>query len=209
MSDFTIPMPDYRMAKTHYGDTLQDVAMRELGDENRWVELVWLNNLVSPYITDDEALATSRVILSGQLIRVPAPDSLMGKVTTNPMEPGQRYERDIKMVNRRLVLDESGDLAVVAGVKNLTQQLRHRINTPTGQLRRHPQYGCRIHELRGKVNGPLAAHLGAQYLKVAIKAEYRIARIRNLSATSEGDVIRAQAVGEAIAGDSIDLTVEN
>ncbi|EIP9220980.1 hypothetical protein LT875_002426 [Salmonella enterica] len=208
MSDFTVPMPDYRMAKTNYADTLQNVAMRELGDENRWVELVWLNNLVWPYITDDPAAAGERVILSGQLIRVPAPAGVL-KLTRDLEEPGQIYERDIKMKNRRVVLDETGDIAVVAGVKNLSQQLRHRINTPTGQLRRHPQYGCRIHELRGKVNGPLAAHLGAQYLKVAIKSEYRIASVKNVSASSEGDVIRAEATGEAIAGDSIDLTVRN
>ncbi|EAB4417288.1 hypothetical protein D7B12_17815 [Salmonella enterica] len=208
MSEFAMPLPDYRMAETHFGDTLQDVARRELGDENRWIELVWLNDLIMPYITDDEREANNRVILSGQLIRVPAPTGMV-KITRDFDEPGQIYERDIRMVNRRLMLDESGDIAVVAGIKNLTQQLQHRINTPVGQLRRHPQYGCRIHELRGKVNGPLAAHLGAQYLKVAIKSEYRISSIRSLSASSEGDVIRAVAVGEAIAGDSIDLKVES
>ena len=105
------------------------------------------------------------------------------------------------------MLDQYGDIAVGAGVANLSQQLRHRINTPTGQARRHPLYGCRIHELRGKVNGPLASHLAREYMRTAIKAEYRIARIVSVSASSEADVIRAEAVGEAIAGDSVDLTV--
>lgn len=206
MAEFDAPLPDFRMVKTHYGDSLQDVAMRELGDENRWIELVWLNDLVYPYLTDDEGQASARIILTGQLIRVPSPTG-SSQYLRKFDEPGQIYERDIKMTNRRLSLDATGDIAVVAGVSNLTQQLQHRINTPTGQLRRHPQYGCRIHELRGKVNGPLAAHLGAEYLKVAIKAEYRIASIRQLSASSEGDVIRATATGEAIAGDSLDLKV--
>lgn len=204
MAEFDRPTPTSRLAKTHYGDTLQNVAMRELGDENRWIELVWLNNLHTPYLTDDQSNTDPKVLVTGSLIKVPA---TAGQNAQDPSTPGQIYERDIKMVNRRLVLDSSGDIAVVAGVKNLTQQLKHRINTPTGQARRHPAYGCRIHELRGKVNGPLAAHLAREYLKTAVKAEYRISSIRSLVASSEGDVIRAECVGEAIAGDSIDLTV--
>ncbi|HGX3708897.1 TPA: hypothetical protein ACNEJR_003658 [Escherichia coli] len=204
MAEFDRPEPTSRLAKTHYADTLQNVAMRELGDENRWIELVWLNDLHWPYLTDDQTNTDPKVLVTGSLIKVPATS---GQASQDATTPGQIYERDIKMVNRRLVLDSTGDIAVVAGVKNLTQQLKHRINTPTGQARRHPAYGCRIHELRGKVNGPLAAHLAREYLKTAVKAEYRISSIRELVGSSEGDVIRAQCVGEAIAGDSVDLTV--
>ncbi|EAM6792312.1 hypothetical protein E0G74_00960 [Salmonella enterica] len=199
-------MPNYRMVKTHYGDDLQRVAMRELGDENRWVELVWLNDLLWPYITDDATQANSRTLLSGSLIRVPAPAGV-DEITRNQTEPGQIYERDIKMVNRRLVLDSTGDIAVVAGYKNLTQQLKHRIVTPMGQARRHPKYGCRIHELRGKIQGPLADHLAARYVQSAIKSEYRIARVVSVEAITDGDVIVCTAVGEAISGDKLDLTV--
>ncbi|EGD6457227.1 hypothetical protein IAJ44_004288 [Salmonella enterica] len=206
MAEFDQEMPQYRLVATQYGDDLQRVAMRELGDENRWVELVWLNDLLPPYLTDDDSQATSRVLLTGSLIRVPSPQGV-SEITRNQTEPGQIYERDIKMVNRRLVLDSTGDIAVVAGYKNLTQQLKHRINTPTGQLRRHPLYGCRIHELRGKVQGPLLVHLSAQYLKTAIKAEYRIARVTSTQAISDGDAVIATAIGEAIAGDKLDLTV--
>ncbi|ECN9265224.1 hypothetical protein ZL58_14405 [Salmonella enterica subsp. enterica serovar Typhimurium] len=205
MAEFDKPMPDYRLAKTYYGDTLQDVANRELGDENRWVELVWLNDLIWPYLTDTESEAGTRVLLTGALIRVPAPAGMID-IVRNASQPGQVYERDIKMTNRRLTLNADGDIAVVAGVKNLTQQLKHRINTPTGQLRRHPGYGCRIHELRGKINGPLANHLAAKYLKASIDSEYRIDHTESVTATMEGDVIHAHAVGVAIAGDNIDLT---
>ncbi|EJG5414279.1 hypothetical protein NAD41_000880 [Salmonella enterica] len=206
MAEFEAQLPQYRLAQTQYGDTLQTVAMRELGDENRWIELVWLNDLLYPYLTDDEAEASPRCLLTGTLIRVPSTQGY-DDLTRSQDEPGQIYERDILMKNRRLMLDNSGDIAVVAGYKNLTQQLRHRINTPMGQLRRHPGYGCRIHELKGKVQGPLLVHLSAQYLKTAIKAEYRIARVLTTEATAQGDAVIATAVGEAIAGDKLDLTV--
>lgn len=201
MAEFDRPLPSFRLVKTQYGDTLQDVAMRELGDENRWIELVWLNDLISPYLTDDSALAGGRVVLNGNLIRVPAPAG----VYADPENKGQVYERDCKMVNRRLVLDEFGDIAVVAGVANLTQQLRHRINTPTGQLRRHPEYGCRIHHLRGQVAGPVALQLSRDYVKATIQAEYRISSVVSVAAEIEGDVTRVHAVGEAIAGDRLDF----
>jgi phage baseplate assembly protein W len=206
MAEFDANMPAYRLANTHYGDTLQDVAARELGDENRWVELIWLNDLLTPYLTDDPTKATSRCVLNGSLIRVPATQDI-GAITRSQTEPGQIYERDICMTNRRLTLDETGDIDVVGGYKNLTQQLRHRINTPVGQLRRHPDYGCRVHELKGKVQGPLLTHLSGQYVKTAIKAEYRIARVISVESTSEGDRVNVMAVGEAIAGDKVDLTV--
>ncbi|EDY2030046.1 hypothetical protein GTB64_004488 [Salmonella enterica] len=206
MAEFETALPQYRLAQTQYGDTLQSVAARELGDENRWIELVWLNDLLTPYLTDDETQATSRCLLTGTLIRVPSTQGF-DELTRSQTEPGQIYERDIKMTNRRLTLNANGDIDVIAGYKNLTQQLRHRLNTPMGQLKRHPLYGCRVHELKGKVQGPLLTTLSAQYVKTAIKAEYRIARVVSTVAEAQGDRVLVQAIGEAIAGDKLDLTV--
>lgn len=196
-------MPSYRLAETARGDTLQRVAAREMGDANRWPELVWLNNLVSPYLTDDEAQAGDTVLLTGSLIRIPAPKGMF----TDPDDRGQVYERDCQLVKRRLLDDGNGDFAVVSGSVNLKQQLTHRVVTPRGQATRHPDYGCLIWELQGKANGPLGGMLGAQYVKSALQADYRVAEVSGATAEISGDVTRVTATAEAIAGGKVDITL--
>ncbi len=199
-NDFEQPMPSYRLAQTHYGDDLQEVARRELNDQNRWAELLWLNKLVWPYLTDDPTAVTDGVLLNGSLIRIPAPAG----VYTDKSDYAQIFERDCMMRNRRLVT-ENGDLAVVAGIDNLKQQLNHRVRTPAGQLTRHPEYGCRIYEMFGVVTGPAKTALGASYVKAAIKADYRVSTVNSTVATQNGDVLSVAADLTPIAGGAVDL----
>lgn len=202
MAEFEREMPSYRLAETHAGDTLQRVAAREMGDANRWPELVWINNLASPYLTDIPAEASTTVLLTGSMIRIPAPTG----VNTDATERAQVYERDCKMVKRRLTDDGNGDIAVVSGTDNLTQQLKHRIVTPRGQLVRHADYGCLVWLLQGKVAGPTASLLGAQYVKAALQADYRVSSVTSSTAEVDGDATRITATAEAIAGGKVDIS---
>lgn len=201
MSDFERIEPTFRLAQTNYGDDLQAVAARELGDANRWYELAWLNDLAPPYITDSPGEYGPNVLVSGELIRVPSSTG----VYTDAADTGQVYERDALMVNRRLVADENGDLAIVSGSKNLVQQLRHRINTPRGQLRRHAEYGCLIWRVQGSASGPVANTLAAEYVKSALLADYRVSSVIDATARVNGDAIIVTATAEAIAGGSVDV----
>lgn len=202
MSQFEKLLPPFRLAQIHHGDDLQSIAAREMGDANRWPELVWVNSLTHPYVTGDERLASASVLLYGGMIKVPAP---VGVYTDNA-EDGRVYERDCRMQGRLLVDSGSGDLDIVTGIDNLKQQLQHRIDTPRGQARRHPEYGCLIWRLVGKVNGPTAGALAAGYLKSAIAADYRIARVGRSVATVAGDSIKAQASAVAVDGSTVDLS---
>lgn len=202
MSEFEREMPNYRLAETVRGDTLQRVAAREMGDANRWPELVWLNSLVSPYLTDDASQAGATTLLTGSLIRVPAPTGMF----TDPDEIGQVYERDCKLVRRRLIDDGNGDILVASGSDNLKQQLTHRVVTPRGQLVRHSDYGCLVWQLHGKVAGPVAGLLGAQYVKAAVQADYRVSQVTSSTAEITGDVTRITATAEAIAGGKVDIS---
>ncbi|QNJ57333.1 baseplate wedge protein [Pseudomonas phage Dolphis] len=204
MSEFERELSAFRLVQTHYGDDLQAVAGRELGDANRWPELIWLNQLVYPYLTDDESLASDRVLLNGSYIRVPSPQ---GSATIE-QEPVEVFARDCGLWDRSLAANENGDFAVTSGVDNLKQQLRHAINTPRGQQKRHPEYGCLVWSLFGTVNGPAAGRLGGEYVKATIRSDYRINRVISVVADVTGDQLRVTAKAEAISGEIIDLTNE-
>lgn len=203
MSQFESNEPPYRLARTNYGDDLQAICRRELGDANRWVELVWLNDLVPPYITDEDNLVTDGVMRSGSLIKVP---SVSGSALAS--DTGHVYERDIAMEERRMTTTATGDLQIVTGADNLRQQLKHRIVTPMGQARRHAEYGCKAWRLVGKVNGPAASQLAAQYVWAALLSDYRVKTVKKSNSSVIGDAIRVTAECEAIAGNSVDIVVE-
>lgn len=199
---FETRAPSHRLAKIQYGDDLQAVALREMGDPNRWVELVWLNQLAPPYITDDPRRASATVLLSGALIKVPAPVGVWRETE----ETGQVFERDCAMERKQLQATEGGDLAVVAGVNNFHQQLLHRVVTPKGQARRHPDYGCSVWKLQGRVNGPTAAALGAQYVRSALASDYRVSEVGLAEAVVRSDSLTISAKVVGIDGGVVDLT---
>lgn len=201
MTAFTTAMPPYRITTTDHGDDVQRVAAREMGDANRWPEIVWLNGLLPPYITDDPQRVTDGVLLSGSFIKVPAPTAINPRST----ESGQVFERDCVMANRQLRASASGDIEVVSGVDNLSQQLTHRVSTPRGQARRHPEYGCLAYRLIGTVNGKPAALLAAQYVEAAVLSDYRIRSVQEAEAVVTGESIKARVKAETIAGGAVDI----
>ena len=176
-----------------------------LGDANRWPELVWINNLVPPYLTDDVGLVGDQILLTGAFIRVPA-------TTTSAVSEtdfSQIFGRDCGMYGKRLAANGDGDFAMSSGIDNLSQQLRHGVNTPRGQQTRHPEYGCMVWSLFGKVNGPTAARLGSEYVRATVAADYRISKVLSAIADVSGDTVKVTVRAEAIAGGVVDLTSEN
>lgn len=200
MSEFERALPTFRLVQTHHGDDLQAVASRELGDANRWPELVWLNELVYPYLTDDPLRVLAGVVLNGSQIRVPAPAGFSEDKEGND----DIYERDC-VLRGRLLNADNGDFSIVTGVDNLTQQLRHAINTPRGQQRRHPEYGCLVWRLLGRASGPAAGMLGGEYVKATLEADYRVAGVPRAQAVVKGDTVSVIAEAEAIAGGTVIL----
>lgn len=195
---FDRPLTGYRWAQIRWGDTLQMLAARELGDAGRWHELIAFNKLAPPYIAET---AAAGVLAYGGLILCPAP----GPTATSTTDPDTVFERDVALTNRALEADESGDFLVVAGRANLRQALQHRVSTERGEVLYHAEYGSRIRQLIGRVAGPTASLLAAQYARSAVAADPRIARITAAKATVLGDTISVVVEAQPIVGKPIDV----
>lgn len=209
MTVFTRPLPTCRLVAIQHGDTLQHIAAREMGDASRWVELAWINSLIWPYITNDPRRAGASVLLAGEFIKVPASRGIQ----SGTADAAQVFERDCKMDNRRLTDDGAGDFVVVAGSKNLVQQLTHRIATPRGQAIRHPRYGSLLYRLIGKVARPVINVLAVKYTEATLLADYRVNSVTDIEAvivndmTRPGDAVSVYATAQTIAGGPVDLSI--
>lgn len=204
MSDFERERPRCRGVAVHFGDTMLKIAARELGDANRWPELVWINDLRSPYIVDYIEQKVDGTLAPGDTILVPAPTGPINSRSVNEAV----FATDLDCTNDRQLSLENGDLKLLSGTANLKQQLEAKLNVPRGRLRRHKDFGCLIPSIKGKVVGPVAVQLSSEYAKSAVTSDYRVQKVENITATTSGDVIFVSGKATAISGDSVDFEVE-
>lgn len=190
----------YRWVETRRGDTLQRIMLREFGDAGRWAELVHLNDLTPPYITDDPGQAGDKVLLAGQVIMVPAATPSASQETDAELVFG----RDCKLESGRLV-EDSGDFLVVAGIANLSQAIGHRIVTAPGELLFHGDYGCEIHRLLGRVSNETAVLLASKYVQTAVEDDQRVSQVSRVETEAVGDAIKVAAEVLPISGDPVTI----
>lgn len=191
----------FRFAETVYGDSMQRIALREMGDASRWAEIVAFNNLLPPYISD--TAAAPGVLLAGDLIKIPASVTVARADT----DPDLVFEIDIKLnPDGTLAFGADGDFTPVAGLDNLKQALRDLLDTEAGELMFHPSYGSKMRRIIGMVSGPTASALAAAYARAALESDSRVQRVISSSALVAGDVITVTAKVEPIVGRIIDIT---
>lgn len=192
----------YRLVETQYGDTLQAISLREMGDASRWPELIAINGLKPPYLS---ALpGVDGVLQYGQMLRVPA-----AQVTvTAAASPEEVFGVDVALDASGALVAEGGDFSLVSGVDNLASALSHRLDTDAGELIFHPEYGSRVRRLVGKVNGPTTAILAASYAKDAVAADPRIDRIVAAQASVSGDAVSVSIAAEPVSGRVVTINQE-
>ncbi|SDY39531.1 hypothetical protein [Nitrosomonas sp. Nm58] len=198
-----IQIPAYRIAETFHGDTIQAIAFRELGDANRWPDLVALNELRPPFITSDPDLVVPGVLLAGNPIKVLAPSPFVPATRS----PDDAFLRDVALNNKLLEATEGGDFAMASGVPNLRQALNHAMITEKGNLPFHPRYGSMIPRIIGEVSSPVSAIMAAEYAKSVVAADERISRVIQSKAEAVGDKIRVEVNAETIHGRPVNLEV--
>lgn len=183
MSEFDRAAPGFRFAEIYFGETIQQVAARELGDARRWHELVAINNLVPPYFTGDPAQAGERVLLYGSVIIIPAPVP----VVSSSINPSQVFGTDMLLEGGQLTDDGQGDFALIDGKENLVQSLRHLIMTDKGELIFHGGYGCAVQRVIGTMNNATAGLLAREYVAAALRADSRVQEVANTRFEIKGD----------------------
>ena len=186
---------------TQWGDTLQRIALRELGDASRWVDLIVVNGLRPPYLVATQADAGPGLLVYGDPIAIPSPTQL----TATAEGADAVFGRDLALPGGLLVDDGNGDLAVVGGLDNLKQAIQIRLLTGPGELMCHADYGCHVRDLIGAVDGPIAGQLAAFYVASAIRQDDRIQSVPKCAATVTGDTIAVDATANPVTGQTFDL----
>lgn len=192
---FDTPLVGYRFVQTESFDTLQQVAARELGDASRWTEIVAINDLLPPYLTDDPEAVTAHALLNGSYLVIPA----ASPSARNP-DPNGVFGQDLKLTPDGLLDIDGADFAVVSGVDNLVQALTNALKTDQGELLFHPAYGSLIRRILGSVTGPTASLLAAKYAQQTVAADSRIVSVTSSVATVSGDVISVTVKSQTVTG---------
>lgn len=199
MTDFTRPISGFRFVHTQYGDTLQTVALRELGDAAQWSTLIWFNKLVPPYLTDDASQVRAGVLLTGATIRVPAASAEVDAAVF----PDDVFLADCELDKGQFQFKD-GDFALVSGRANLHQAIAHRIVTDHGELLFHPTYGANLNRLIG-LSAPVRRMVAAEYVDDALLQETRIQKVNLVTASIDGDKLAIAAEVVPITGANINV----
>lgn len=177
-----------RSVRVQVGDSLRLIALRELGDALRWVELAEINGLRPPYVvaSTDPGDRQPKTAVYGDAIRIP-----VGREPRLAQPDDDVFGIDLSLAHGRLDT-ASGDLLAIAGTANLRQAIRHRVNTGTGEMVPHPAYGCAAKHALGLRNTHVQALLVAGYVLRALQQEPRVARAQNVVPYIEGDTIHVR-----------------
>lgn len=198
-SQFDRPLVGFRFAETLVGDSLQSIALRELGDASRWTELISYNSLVPPFVVDDPALAGPGVLLTGAVILVPAP-----KAAAVQIDPEAVYGTDVLLGQYGgIQVTAGGDFAVVSGRDNLVQALSNRLDSECGDLMFHPEYGNNVRRLIGSVNGPTRGLIGAQVTSACVRLDPRVVRVTRSQSQIAGDAINISVEVQTVTGRTV------
>jgi hypothetical protein len=191
----------YRLAETYLGDTIQMVAMRELGAADRWPELVAYNGLAPPYLVDslqgiEESGDAGTVLLAGMHMRVPAmqPENEVSS-------PDDIFGTDIELgQDGFLSASAGGDLQLVEDLPNLSQALRLRLGTYQNELVWHPMYGNPLFKLIGQKPDAVTLQYAAALGERTLRSDPRIDSIARIESFVGADAVGVDATAITVDG---------
>ena len=202
--------PAMRQLILSAGTTLEDIAATYLGDYNRWIELVELNNLKPPYITQDITSTLEAVLRPGDIILIPqplingfseVPDSSKNPLTTNLTLLEKSLGVDLKLnKDFDLSLGNNGDLQTIVGIDNLLQAIQLKFRYNRGEVRSSSRIGVGLN-IGSKTKDVF--ELKDSIIQTALQ-DPRIAKITDLAIFKEGP---ATTIGFNLNVKNIDLPI--
>lgn len=175
--------------------TLEEIALFELQDSARWVEIAELNNMLEPYIVQNKQEKVDGVFSPGDKILIPSGGSSFGEIPIfrdSPLlDDLTQLERsmgiDLKMnEDGDLELTNTGDLAIVRGLDNALQAIVTKLKYSKGDLMEHPDIGV------GLKVGSKQADVGEVRAAIvdSLTSDPRFEKITGLAILKEGNTLR-------------------
>lgn len=195
------------------GDTIQSLAARTLGDPDLYRELILLNKLRPPYISD---VAAPNVLTHGDPILVPSKKGVSAgsgvrmnkdyEVTKNLDFAKKSFGVDLRIDDDfDIVFANFGDFDLTAGVDNMAQAILMKILLENGSLKRHPWIGSSL-QIGSKSKD---LKLARSNLMKSLNQDARVEGVPFLSLQQTGDTITVKASIRLVgASQPIPLTVE-
>lgn len=184
------------------GENIHDVAKRLTGKWASWKELVLINNLKPPYISD---LGSANVLKPGDKILVPLKSFVgttehKGPINTDANMRSQSLMeialgRDMKLREFGGIFDKadielgaSGDYAMIDGFSNFEQACNIKVRTPSGALVMHEDFGADFSP--GMKPNVLKMTELELRLVAAFLSDNRVQRIPRSAIFAEGNVMK-------------------
>jgi hypothetical protein len=177
------------------GDNIQTIALRELGDVDKFKEIVILNNLKPPYIS---AAGGPGVLKPGQRILIPSAkvanaSSVVKSQRYNITSEMQQAEIDLGVDLRinddsDLIFTNTKDLDLVAGVDNMVQAIGIKLLLEQGGLKRHPFIGTNL-QIGSKVRNGSLTQIRRQIIN-SFNQDARVDSIPFIELIQEGGTIQ-------------------
>lgn len=177
------------------GTSLERLALNELGDASRWPEIVEVNSLKFPYISQTEADASDTILVPGDKILIPRP--LLNGFPNIPINDQSFLENGLTEIQKNLGIDlkltpefdlqltNSNDVAIVKAEANAAQAIIFKLALEQGDLLDHPNLGV------GLIVGTKAQTLSQIQTNIiqTLSQDPRFDHIENLTIQRDGGTL--------------------